>query len=141
MARFVHCKAVLLLQSDVRSSTTCAAIWRAQQCLQEWERLRALGLTAGLNEDDQLNVHCLDAWCRVAAADMLLLEALRGAPLQPLQPLAEVLPQAVSFDPATGVPTLLRPVGRDVAQQLLVALVAVRQHASGGAPLVLVLAG
>ncbi len=34
MARLVHCKAVLLLQTDVRQSATLAAIWRAQQCLQ-----------------------------------------------------------------------------------------------------------
>lgn len=34
MARLVHCKAALLLQSDVRQSATRAGVWRAQQCLQ-----------------------------------------------------------------------------------------------------------
>lgn len=34
MARLVHCKAALLLLSDVRQSATRAAVWRAQQCLQ-----------------------------------------------------------------------------------------------------------
>lgn len=104
MARLVHCKAALLLQTDVRQSATRAGIWRAQQCLQvglwwvvwlgraqgftcggwaccgcwagcvsdqslqacqlvlcvlwlqEWERLRALGMTAALGEDDSLDL-------------------------------------------------------------------------------------
>ena len=203
MARLVHCKAVLLLQTDVRQSATRAGIWRAQQCLQvrvptalparlapagaaasplpaghrrcpeaapprcrppphpracpapqrrqrqahtpptpaspsrppmqEWERLRQLGMTCGLGEDDQLDLQCLEAWCRAAAADMLLLETLRGAPLLPLQPLGEVLPQAVGLDPGSGMPALLRPAGRDVAQQLVAALAAAAPHASGGA--------
>lgn len=47
-------------------------------------------------------VQCLDAWARSAASDLLLLEALQGAPLLPLQPLADVLPAAVSFDPSSG---------------------------------------
>lgn len=34
MGRLVHCKAALLLQTDVRQSATRAGIWRAQQCLQ-----------------------------------------------------------------------------------------------------------
>lgn len=34
MARLVHCKAALLLQTDVRQSATRAGVWRAQQCLQ-----------------------------------------------------------------------------------------------------------
>jgi hypothetical protein len=130
MARLVHCKAVLLLQTDVRTSATRAAIWRAQQCLQEWERLGQLGMTSGLGEDEQLDLQCLEAWCRAAAADMLLLEALRGAPLLPLQPLAEVLPQAVSFDAGGGAPTLRRPAGSGVVQQLQAALAAAKPHAS-----------
>lgn len=44
---------------------------------QEWERLRQLGMTAGLGEDEGLDLQCLDAWCRSAASDMLLLEALQ----------------------------------------------------------------
>lgn len=167
MARLVHCKAALLLRTDVRQSATRAGIWRAQQCLQvracrvplwrshvlrracrraahpitaaappplaapqEWERLRALGMTAGLGESETLDLDCLEAWCRSAAADMLLLEALRGAPLAPLQPLSEVLPQAVAFDVATGTPSLLRPLGRDVVTQLVAALAAAKPHAS-----------
>ncbi|PSC75029.1 hypothetical protein C2E20_1867 [Micractinium conductrix] len=130
MARLVHCKAVLVLQTDVRQSATRAGIWRAQQCLQEWERLQQLGMTAGLGEDSCLDLQCLEGWCRSAGADLLLLESLRGAPLQPLQPLAEALPQAVGCDPASGVPTLLRPAGRDVVQQLRSALAAARPHAS-----------
>ena len=151
MARLVHCKAVLVLQTDVRQSATRAGIWRAQQCLQvrtaaahsahsmcaparaaappsplrppfghpdlaclspcaalcarhmqEWERLQQLGMTAGLGEDSCLDLQCLEGWCRSAGADLLLLESLRGAPLQPLQPLAEALPQAVGCDPASG---------------------------------------
>lgn len=62
---------------------------------------------------------------------MLLLEALRGGPLAPAQPLSEVLPQAVAVDPASGAPTLLRPLGRDVVGQLVAALAAAKPHASG----------
>ena len=130
MARLVHCKAALLLATDVRASATRAAIWRAQQCLSEWERLRALGMTAGLGEDEALDLQCLEAWARSAAADQALLEALQGAPLGPLQPLAEVLPAAVALDPATGAPALLRPVGRDTVGQLVAALAAAKPHAS-----------
>lgn len=165
MARLVHCKAALLLQTDVRQSATRAGIWRAQQCLQvwlygvccyngcaaadadwmpeclqrtavsshpadapcpparpfpqEWERLRQLGMTSGLGEDDILDLQCLDAWCRSAASDLLLLEALQGAPLLPLQPLAEVLPQAVTFDAATGKQQLGRAWAASAATQLL----------------------
>jgi len=140
MARLVHCKAALLLQTDVRQSATRAGIWRAQQCLQvrarvvqhaasgvitaaglhtahaldcevpgpsavwislirsaalpvarlpntnqsdtktpslhcatqEWERLRALGMTAALGEDDALDlqVHCVRpcVWSVVATS-------------------------------------------------------------------------
>lgn len=131
MARLVHCKAALLLATDVRASATRAGVWRAQQCLAEWERLRSLGMTAGLGEEECLDMQCLDAWCRAAASDMLLLEALQGAPLLPLQPLSEVLPAAVAFDPASGAPALLRTAGRDVVQQLVSALAAAKPHASG----------
>jgi glutamine synthetase len=132
MARLVHSKAALLLATDVRASATRAAVWRAQQCLAECERLAQLGVAADLGEEAELDRDCLEAWCRAAAADMLLLEALRGAPLAPLQPIAEVLPACVAADPEGGAPRLLRPAGRDVAAQLVAALAAARGHASGG---------
>ena len=192
--------ATLSTQCTAWPPVTLADAPRPRRLPQEWERLRQLGMISGLGEDDLLDLQCLDAWCRSAASDMLLLEALQGAPLLPLQPLAEVLPRAVGFDAATGewlssllpvlppqllmpptqslpapvpalplrctdlpvwlslcppagVPTLQRPAGRDVVQQLVAALAAARPHASsewysspwgcapgwmGGLPLILI---
>ncbi len=90
-----------MLRFSLRLALTAAA---SAHPLQEWERLRNLGMTAGLGEDDCLDLQCLEAWWRAASADLLLLEALLGRPLPPCQPLGEALTQAVSVDPSTGKP-------------------------------------
>lgn len=112
------------------AAATRTAVWRAQQCLQEWQRLQSLGLTQELGGDDNLDVQCLDAWSKAVAADLLLVEALRGSPLAPLQALAEVLPTLVQYDATTGQPSLPRPVSKELVGQLQGALAAAAPHAS-----------
>jgi len=63
MARLVHCKAVLLLQTDVRQSATRAGIWRAQQCLQVgglWHLLPLATWLAGRRRKERLHASCCD---------------------------------------------------------------------------------
>ena len=70
--------------------------------VQEWARLRRLGLTDAWGGEECLEADCLEGWSRAAAADLVLAEALRGEPVGPRQPLAEVLPLAVQYDLQTG---------------------------------------
>jgi hypothetical protein len=56
LARVVHVYISLLLDSDAQASPTRASVWRAEQCLKEWERLDAAGLAEGLNDNDRAKV-------------------------------------------------------------------------------------
>lgn len=44
LMRVVHVHICLLLDTEARQSATRASVWRAEQCLKEWERLRERGL-------------------------------------------------------------------------------------------------
>lgn len=72
MARLVHCKAALLLQTDVRQSATRAGIWRAQQCLQVCRFVvaggvgsstRGLRVEAGFALRQECCLQLLAKWC------------------------------------------------------------------------------
>jgi hypothetical protein len=47
LARVVHAHVCLLADTEARQSPTRASVWRAEQCLREWDRLEAAGLAAG----------------------------------------------------------------------------------------------
>jgi hypothetical protein len=44
LSRVVYAHIALLCQTEARASPSKASLWRAQQCLQEWDRLAAAGL-------------------------------------------------------------------------------------------------
>jgi hypothetical protein len=60
LSRVVYAHIALLCQTEARASPSKASLWRAQQCLQEWDRLAAAGLVGqaggdtGAAEDTQL---------------------------------------------------------------------------------------
>lgn len=89
----------LLLDCVWQPCKTPPSHWHA---LQEWGRLQRLGLTEECGGEECLEAECLEGWCRAAAADLVLAEALRGAPMAPRQLLAEVLPLVVQYDMQTG---------------------------------------
>lgn len=79
MARLVHCKAALLLQTDVRQSATRAGIWRAQQCLQvggpaRVESYAALVLKTCRRHRFEPSKCTLREWERLVPKDMLPLK-------------------------------------------------------------------
>lgn len=43
MARIVHAHVCLLLRTEARGPANAAALWRAQTCIAQWERLAAAG--------------------------------------------------------------------------------------------------
>eukprot|EP00775_Hariotina_reticulata_P008350 gene8350-8535_t len=88
LARVVQAHIALLCQTEARSSPSRASVWRAQQCLQEWDALAAAGLV------DELRV-----WARTAESDLLIAEALLGSSLGPTTTVTEVL-SAVLLHPA-----------------------------------------
>lgn len=56
LSRVVYAHIALLCQTEAQVSPSKASMWRAQQCLQEWDRLAAAGLVgqAEANQDTQL---------------------------------------------------------------------------------------
>jgi len=146
LATAVHLRALFLMRTDVQRPATRVSIWRAQQCLKEWTRLRQLGahsqiynkhsqrsqsprrgnsvleiyITDNASADDSfsrdyddddeepLEMQCLESWAATAAADVHLIEALLGAPLPPLQAIGEAIAEATERDPVTGFAKLKR---------------------------------
>ncbi|KAK9816451.1 hypothetical protein WJX72_000489 [[Myrmecia] bisecta] len=121
LVRIIHAHVCLLLDTEARQSAMRAAVWQAQQCLQEWDKMARNGLTVEAGIHNSLQVACLEQWAKTAEADLLLVEALLGAPLQPTQQLADVLPSVVVYD-VRGNAFLTREVTKDTAQQLETAL-------------------
>lgn len=122
LAAAIHLRATLLLRTDARRSATQSAIWRAQQCVAEWSRMRRLKARSSLSPDEvPLEVECLESWAATAAADVLLTEALLGEPVPPLQPLSEAAAAAVQRD-ASGALCLGQPTSKALLEQLKTAL-------------------
>jgi hypothetical protein len=51
LSRVVYAHVALLCQTEARASPSKASLWRAQQCLQEWDRLAAAGLVGQADGD------------------------------------------------------------------------------------------
>jgi hypothetical protein len=47
LARVVHAHVCLMADTEARQSPTRASVWRAEQCLREWDKLEHAGLAAG----------------------------------------------------------------------------------------------
>ncbi|DBB08447.1 TPA: hypothetical protein ACH3X3_15276 [Trebouxia sp. C0006] len=121
LARVLHAQICLLLDTQARQTATRSALVQSQLCLQEWDRMKAMGLAnaAGLMGSHQ--VVCLLDWVQAAGADLTLVEALQGSALDPNDSLATALPGIFVFD-TSGRAFLSRPVVKDTAQQLETAL-------------------
>lgn len=76
-------------------------------CLQEWHRLESVGLASAAGLVGSHQVACLQNWVQAANADLVLVEALLGSPLDPSQPLATALPGVFVYD-TSGKPFLSR---------------------------------
>ncbi|WIA08813.1 hypothetical protein OEZ85_008235 [Tetradesmus obliquus] len=106
LSRVVYAHIALLCQTEARASPSKASLWRAQQCLQEWDRLAAAGLvgcaggTGGAAAGDTQLVVALRMWARTAESDLIIAEALLGSSLGPLTTLAEALAAALLLVPA-----------------------------------------
>ena len=66
--------------------------------IQEWERLKAMGLANAAGLVSSHHVVCLLEWVQAAGADLTLVEALQGSPLEPNESLATALPSIFVFD-------------------------------------------
>lgn len=87
LSRVVHVHICLLLDTEAQSSPTRASVWRAEQCLKEWDRLSRGGLTEGCGITDLSKVEALQLWARTADSDLYIAEALLGSALAPGQSL------------------------------------------------------
>ena len=58
LARVVYAHMCLLLETEARASPTRASVWRAEQCLKEWERLSRAGLISEVPELSQVGATC-----------------------------------------------------------------------------------
>jgi hypothetical protein len=83
LARVVYVHICLLLESEAQSSPTRSLVWRAEQCLREWDRLEKAGLTQGAGVLDPRHVAALQRWAKTADSDLYLAEALHGTSLPP----------------------------------------------------------
>lgn len=71
LARVVHAHVCLLADTEARQSPTRASVWRAEQCLREWDKLEHAGLAAGAAGLGEHQVGAwaaaLLAWCRIGS--------------------------------------------------------------------------
>ncbi|KAF8072774.1 MAP1D [Scenedesmus sp. PABB004] len=156
LGRVVHAHIALLVATDARTPPSKATVWRAQQCLQEWDRLVAAGLAGGgAGAEAAVGtelVAALRAWARTAESDLLIAEALLGACLGPVTTLEEALAAALldpqrdggagGADRGSGAGGLPRPplLARPVSAALLDQLQAARGLATCPSPAVKALA-
>ena len=69
--------------------------------------MKSLGLAEAAGLAGSHQVACLQDWVQAAGADLTLVQALQGAPLDPNHSLATVLPGIFNFSPS-GKPFLSR---------------------------------
>ncbi|PNH00417.1 hypothetical protein TSOC_013761 [Tetrabaena socialis] len=117
LARVVYVHICLLLETEAQASPTRSLVWRAEQCLREWDRLEKAGLTQGAGVLDPRHVVSLQLWAKTADSDLYLAEALHGQALPPTKSLQEVVVGAVTYSPG-GLPILGRPVSAEVVAAL-----------------------
>eukprot|EP00198_Chlamydomonas_reinhardtii_P006390 XP_001695726.1 predicted protein [Chlamydomonas reinhardtii] len=117
LARVVYVHICLLLETEAQASPTRSLVWRAEQCLREWDRLEKAGLTQGAGVLDPRHVSALQLWAKTADSDLYLAEALHGQSLPPTKTLQEVVLGAVSYT-EEGLPLLARPVNAEVVAGL-----------------------
>eukprot|EP00210_Caulerpa_lentillifera_P005795 g5541.t1 len=94
--------------TDARRSATKASLWRAEQCLNEWRRLRSKGYLSSGGKGEEKEILELSEWVQTAESDLLLAEALYGDDLTPSQTIKEVLVATVTHS-SSGLPYLVRP--------------------------------
>ncbi len=87
LARVVYVHICLLLETEAQASPTRSLVWRAEQCLREWDRLERSGLTQGAGVLDPRHVAALQRWAKTADSDLYLAEALHGSALPPTKTL------------------------------------------------------
>ncbi len=54
LGRVVYAHICLLLATEAQTSPTRASVWRAEQCLKEWDRLRKAGLAGDVPDQSQV---------------------------------------------------------------------------------------
>ncbi|KAL6760662.1 hypothetical protein V8C86DRAFT_1058572 [Haematococcus lacustris] len=96
LGRVVYVHICLLLETDAQASPTRAAVWRADTCLREWDRLNSMGLLEGMTPGEWAKVDSLQQWTKTADSDLYIAEALLGAPLAAAQSLQDVLASTVA---------------------------------------------
>ncbi|GFH28816.1 predicted protein, partial [Haematococcus lacustris] len=96
LGRVVYVHICLLLDTDAQASPTRAAVWRADTCLREWDRLNSMGLLEGMTPGEWAKVDSLQQWTKTADSDLYIAEALLGAPLAAAQSLQDVLASTVA---------------------------------------------
>ncbi|EFJ48899.1 hypothetical protein VOLCADRAFT_90642 [Volvox carteri f. nagariensis] len=121
LARVVYVHICLLLETEAQASPTRSLVWRAEQCLREWDRLEKAELTQGAGVLDPRHVAALQLWAKTADSDLYLAEALHGQSMPPTKTLQEVVQGAVIYG-ADNTPILARPVSADVVASLEQAL-------------------
>ncbi len=83
----VYVHICLLLETEAQASPTRSLVWRAEQCLREWDRLEKAGLTQGASVLDPRHVAALQRWAKTADSDLYLAEALHGQSMPPTKTL------------------------------------------------------
>ncbi|GIL77205.1 hypothetical protein Vretifemale_6566 [Volvox reticuliferus] len=117
LARVVYVHICLLLETEAQASPTRSLVWRAEQCLREWDRLEKAGLTQGAGVLDPRHVAALQLWAKTADSDLYLAEALHGQSMPPTKTLQEVVQASVTYG-ADDTPILARPVSTEVVGNL-----------------------
>ncbi|GLI59507.1 hypothetical protein VaNZ11_001399 [Volvox africanus] len=117
LARVVYVHICLLLETEAQASPTRSLVWRAEQCLREWDRLEKAGLTQGAGVLDPRHVAALQLWAKTADSDLYLAEALHGQAMPPTKTLQEVVQASVTYG-ADSTPILARPVSTEVVGNL-----------------------
>ncbi|GIL58872.1 hypothetical protein Vafri_13838, partial [Volvox africanus] len=117
LARVVYVHICLLLETEAQASPTRSLVWRAEQCLREWDRLEKAGLTQGAGVLDPRHVAALQLWAKTADSDLYLAEALHGQSMPPTKTLQEVVQASVTYG-ADSTPILARPVSTEVVGNL-----------------------
>ena len=54
LGRVVYAHICLLLETEAQASPTRASVWRAEQCLKEWDRLSKAGLAGDVSDQSQV---------------------------------------------------------------------------------------
>eukprot|EP00878_Enallax_costatus_P014166 GHUV01014815.1.p1 GENE.GHUV01014815.1~~GHUV01014815.1.p1 ORF type:complete len:1261 (+),score=458.53 GHUV01014815.1:316-4098(+) len=142
-SRVVYAHIALMCQTEARLSPNKASVWRAQQCLQEWDELveakvlqppEGQECSQAATQDNTCLGDVLRHWARTADSDLVIAEALLGSSLGAFTTLSEALSAAlVSSDLAqpaeepadkhsgsstSCLPVLARPISSAVLDQL-----------------------